>query len=108
MSGYGYNMDTLLALVVLLTLLALEVFLTFRKNMWLGLVIPALMGFGSLAYMFYQSRTAMAAGAVTSSSMAGYFVILLVLNVPTVLSALIYIYGRGKYDQMQREKQNNQ
>lgn len=104
MSEYGYNLDTLLALVALLALLALQVFLTFRKNMWLGLILPALMGCGSLIYLFYQSRTALAAGTVYSSSMMGYFVILLVLNVPTIFCVLIYIFGRGKYDQIQKQQ----
>lgn len=105
MSGYAYNMDTLFAFIALFALLALQVFLTFRKNMWLGLIIPAAMGAGSLGYVFYQSRLAIAANAIHSSSMMGYFVILIVLNVPTVLCGLIYIFGRGKYDRMRKEKQ---
>ncbi|ABX41980.1 hypothetical protein Cphy_1606 [Lachnoclostridium phytofermentans ISDg] len=84
----------------------LQVFLSKRKNKWLGLILPLLcMSFSAVAFLngiiFNQVR-AMSTNATVLDTILQWLLPLFIMNIPTIVSLAIYFACREQF------KKNNE
>ncbi|GKU24934.1 hypothetical protein [Clostridium folliculivorans] len=73
--------------------LILQVFLSKRKNKWLGLILPII----SFMISLLVPLNTITDGRTTTEVIAQFLVSLILANIPTIIFVLIYIICRDKY-----------
>jgi len=93
-------------LVILIGMVFLQIYLSKRKNKWLGLILPGIcLGYSLLIVFGYMAYAGMSTGTEIGM-MAGAFVM---ANIPTVVLLAIYIACREKFKKnKEMEKMNIQ
>ena len=81
-------------LVVILAIILIQVFLSKRKNKWLGLILPALTLISSFIYL--ATNTWVHQQEVSLNFVIKLFVIWVAINIPTVMLLGIYLGDRKK------------
>lgn len=93
-------------LVILIGMVFLQIYLSKRKNKWLGLILPGIcFGYSLLIVFGYMAYAGMSAGS-TLVMVAGAFVM---ANIPTIVLIAIYVACREKFKKnKEMEKMNIQ
>lgn len=93
-------------LVILVGAVFLQVFLSRRKNKWLGLVLPAIcLGYSLLMVLGMATYAGMSSGEIFIMFISTF----LLANIPTAIFVVIYIACREKFKpDKEMEKMNIQ
>lgn len=93
-------------LVILVLAVFLQIFLSRRKNKWLGLVLPAIcMGYSLLMVLGIATYAGMSNGEIFTMFISTF----LLANIPTAIFIVIYIACREKFKpDKEMEKMNIQ
>lgn len=86
---------TLIILVLFVVgIVALQIFLSGKRNKWLGLFMPII---SFLLTLVIPLNMVAPAEGITSEYLLSMLLVLIVANIPTVFLSLIYIACREKY-----------
>ncbi len=102
-------MKTLIVLLFIAGVIALQIFLSKQENKWLGLILPIISFLVSLIYPLNMAVPVVNIGVEMVNVVLSLLLGLLIANIPTYILLAIYYACRGKYrKRKQLDKMNIQ
>ena len=90
----GVWIRLVIVVVLLVGIVALQVFLSGKRNKWLGLFMPII---SFLLTLVIPLNMVAPSEGITSDFLLSMMLVLVIANIPTVFLSLIYIACREKY-----------
>ena len=90
----GVWIRLVIVVVLLVGIVALQVFLSGKRNKWLGLFMPII---SFLLTLVIPLNMVAPSEGITSDFLLSMMLVLVIANIPTVFLSLIYVACREKY-----------
>jgi len=90
----GVWLRLVIALLFIVGIIALQIFLSGKRNKWLGLFMPII---SFLLTLIIPLNMVAPTEGITSDFLLSMLLVLIIANIPTVFLSLIYVACREKY-----------
>ena len=90
----GVWLRLVIVLLFIVGIIALQIFLSGKRNKWLGLFMPII---SFLLTLIIPLNMAAPTEGITSDFLLSMLLVLIIANIPTVFLSLIYVACREKY-----------